>query len=103
MRGDNAANPSQQLGGDAQAFAGLQGPFQTNSNRKKQVQEANSPARPISYTKEATFSTAFGLLLFLLPEILCLSRANLVHSTSCFRCWLSWCNFPAHIYGVSTI
>lgn len=78
--GDNAASHGQQLGGERKAPRGLQGPFQTNSSRKHQVQEAHSPSQANQSTKPSMFSIASGLLPFLLSEILFPSWASLTPS-----------------------
>lgn len=67
-------------------------------------QEANLPSQDDQFPELAMFSSASGLLLSLLPEILFRSWANLAHSTSCFRSQLSWpFSSSAYIYGASTL
>lgn len=76
-------------GGRGKALGGLQGPFQTHSSRKHQVQEVHSPSQTNQFPKLSMFSTAAGLFPFLLPEILFSSWAPLTHSISCFGSCLS--------------
>lgn len=66
-------------------------------------QEANLPSQDNQFPELAMFSSASGLLLSLLPEILFLSWANLAHSTSCLRSQLSWAFmefFSIYLWGI---